>query len=86
MPVVSILWVLRKYIDSMAAREEEASFKRQREARPADLEDDDTDVVIDPPPAKAAPIYRCRVCGQEGMDESFCAECLAGTMEPIRSR
>jgi hypothetical protein len=80
---VSILWVLRKYIDSIAQREEEATARRHREARPADLEDDDADIVVPPPPAKEAPRFRCRVCGVEGSDSSFCTDCLAATMEPL---
>jgi hypothetical protein len=80
---VSILWVLRKYIDSIAAREEEASARRHREARPADLEDDDADIVVPSQPVREAPKFRCRVCGAESTDASFCTDCLAATMEPL---
>lgn len=80
---MSILWVLRKYIDSIAAREDEATARRHREARPADLEDDDADIVVPPQPVKEPPKFRCRVCGVEGSDASFCTDCLAATMEPL---
>ena len=82
---MSLLWVLRKYIDSIGVREEEAQHRRHREAKPADPEDDDTAIVIEKPPEKAPPTYRCRVCSQVGTDADFCPSCLAGTMEPIRS-
>jgi rubrerythrin len=28
-------------------------------------------------------LYRCRVCGAESPDRTYCPECLADTMEPV---
>ncbi len=29
------------------------------------------------------PIFRCRVCGLEAAERSYCPACLADTMEPV---
>ena len=80
---VSLLWVLRKYIDSISQREEEAKQRRQREAWPADLSPDDTDIVIEDQPDKASERFRCRLCGHESADGAYCPDCLAPTMEKL---
>ena len=66
---MSIIDTFKKVVDPIAARQEEAERKRQRESkRQADG---------DPP------LYRCRVCGAESPDRTYCPACLADTMEPV---
>jgi hypothetical protein len=78
---VSLLWLFRKIVDPIAAREEEELLRRQREAWPGDEDPDDTDIVIgDLPPAPPPPRFVCRLCGHEGTDGSYCPKCLAPTM------
>jgi rubrerythrin len=67
---MSIIDTLRKVVDPIAARQEEAERKRQREQSRRAAEGD-------------PPIYRCRVCGAESPDRTYCPECLADTMEPV---
>lgn len=67
---MSIIETFKKVVDPLKARQEEAERKRQRE--PSQREPDG-----DPP------LYRCRVCGMESPDRTYCSECLADTMEPV---
>jgi hypothetical protein len=76
---VSLLWWLRKYVDSIQFREEQEERRRKREAIPPEFWPDDGDVVV-PPPREETLLYRCRVCGHEGFDRSYCPKCLADTM------
>ncbi len=66
---MSIIDTFKTVVDPITARQEEAERKRQRESkRQADA---------DPP------LYRCRVCGAESPDRTYCPKCLADTMEPV---
>jgi rubrerythrin len=65
---VSILFHFTKLVDPMIHRIEEAERKRLREQDPRAAEGD-------------PPVYRCRVCGLEGPERSYCPACLADTME-----
>ena len=67
---MSIIDTLKKVVDPIAARQEEAERKRQREQSKREAEGD-------------PPIYRCRVCGTESPDRTYYPECLADTMEPL---
>ena len=67
---MSIIDTFKRVVDPMAARQEEAERQAKREQ-----------------PVRAAegdpPLYRCRVCGTESPDRTYCPECLADTMEPV---
>lgn len=67
---MSILSTFRKLMDPDTARLEEAEKKAERE-RPK-KED------------AGGPGYRCKVCGRIGDEKSFCPDCLADTMKPIK--
>jgi lipopolysaccharide biosynthesis regulator YciM len=81
---MSLLWVLRKYVDSNKQREEQEDLRRQREDWPPDVNPSDADVVV-PTRIDADVRYRCRVCGHEGDEHPFCPTCLAETMLPLKS-
>jgi len=67
---MSIIDTFKKVVDPIAARQEEAERKRQREQVKREAEGD-------------PPVFRCRVCGTEAPDRAYCPECLADTMEPV---
>jgi hypothetical protein len=67
---MSIIDTFRKVVDPMAARQEEAERQAKREQPVREAEGD-------------PPLYRCRVCGAESTDRTYCSECLADTMEPL---
>jgi len=71
-PCVSIVESLKKLVDPVRARQEEQERRSDRERPAADDEGG--------PPA---PNRRCRVCGHEGTEPSFCPDCLAETMRPL---
>ena len=45
-----------------------------------ELRDAEQDRAGAPEAAGAPPTYRCRVCGLEAADKSYCPDCLADTM------
>jgi hypothetical protein len=67
---MSIVESLKRLVDPVQARREEAERKSAREQPIREAE-------------TRPPAFRCRVCGQLGRDAMFCADCLAATMEPI---
>lgn len=69
---MSIVESLKRLVDPVQARKEEAERRRGREQRPRETE--------------GPPAFRCRVCGGLGRDAMFCADCLAATMEPVGKR
>lgn len=69
-PTNSIVWSLKRLFDKPAEVERE---ERDRAASLRGTRKEDGD----------PPTYRCRVCGLEGPEGSFCPECLADTMETI---
>jgi hypothetical protein len=80
---MSIIWTLRKYIDSIEHRDEESAQERDRRlSRRQGLGDGDDEHEPTPAPATAA-AYECRVCGHRSGDEAYCPECLADTMVRI---
>jgi hypothetical protein len=82
---MSLLWALRKFIDSVAHRQEEEALRRQREDWPPDVEPDSVEEV--PSPRDKAPVlYRCRICNFESTRGDYCPTCLASTMEPCKRR
>jgi hypothetical protein len=69
---MSIIQSLVKLVDPIQARQQE---EERRTAREQPKRDHDGD----------PPRFACRVCGHEGADKSYCPECLADTMEPLRA-
>jgi lipopolysaccharide biosynthesis regulator YciM len=67
---MSIIYTLKKIIDPIAARQEEAERKAQREE-------------VRQQEAGDPPMYRCRACGLEDSQGAYCPECLADTMEQV---
>ena len=67
---MSIIDTLQKVVDPIAARQKEAELKAKREQPVREADGD-------------PPLYRCRVCGIEGTDRTYCPACLADTMEPV---
>lgn len=64
---MSIMRTLKKIVDPMAARAEEAELRGRRE----EPQTDDDGQQID---------YECRVCGHRSADGEYCPKCLADTM------
>ena len=65
---MAIVESLKRLVDPLRVREEEAE---RRKAREQPLRETDGD-----PPLT----FRCRVCGHTGTEPIFCPECLAETM------
>lgn len=70
---MSIIESLKRLVDPVQVRQEEAERKAARE-QPKREHDGDP------------PQFACRVCGQVGADRSYCPECLADTMEPVHDK
>jgi rubrerythrin len=67
---MSIIDTLKRVVDPITARQEEAERKARRAQPVREAEGD-------------PPLYRCRVCGTESADRTYCPECLADTMEAM---
>jgi rubrerythrin len=69
---MSIVESLIRLVDPIQAREREEQRRKAREEprRPRDG---------DPPR------FACRICGHVSVDRSYCPECLADTMAPLRN-
>jgi hypothetical protein len=78
---VSLLWLLRRYIDPIEHRAEAEDRRRARETAPADGQPDATDFAIPHGDADVGR-YVCRICGHESGDGAYCPDCLADTMLP----
>jgi rubrerythrin len=78
---MSILFSLRKLVDPTAHSIEECERRTERQ-RPRRAADGDR------PPERDRPLerWRCRVCGHQAGDGSFCPVCLADTMERALNR
>jgi hypothetical protein len=52
------------------------------DAEQIEAEQRERDQDLTPPAPKPGdpPVYRCRVCGHESEDRSYCPDCLADTM------
>jgi hypothetical protein len=82
---MSMLHLLRKYIDSIQFRQVEEESRRKREVKPPESDDDFVGVLPPPPAVKGAPLLTCRVCGyQAETRHPYCPRCLAETMERRR--
>jgi rubrerythrin len=68
---VSIIESLKRIVDPVQARQEAEELRKQREQPKRDHAGD-------------PPRFACRICGHESDDKSYCPECLADTMEPLR--
>jgi rubrerythrin len=66
---MSIVHTLKKIVDPMQARLEEAQRKKTRERK-------EQEVPGEPP------VYVCRVCGARSNEGAYCPRCLADTMSP----
>jgi hypothetical protein len=67
---MSIIETFKKVVDPLRARQEEAERKAKREQPVREAGGD-------------PPLFRCRVCGAESTDRTYCSACLADTMEPV---
>ncbi len=66
---MSLMYTIKKVLDPLAAREEEARRRRQRESVPDQNGDDHR--------------FRCRVCGFVSDQWEYCPHCLADTMNQV---
>lgn len=66
---MSIVHTLKKVVDPIRARAEEAERKAQREQQKQQEAGD-------------APLYHCKVCEREDDQGAYCPGCLADTMVP----
>lgn len=79
---MSILDSLRRLVDPVEHRKQEAEKRRKREAIPPEVNPDEVDVKLPEARAAAEPSpLSCSVCGHEGKG-AFCPVCLAETMKP----
>lgn len=65
---MAIVESLKKLVDPVQARQEDAERRRAREQPVRETDGD--------PPAT----FRCRICGHTGAESHFCPTCLAETM------
>jgi len=72
--VVSIVESLKKIADPVQARQREEELRKEREQPQREHSGDDP------------PRFVCRICGHASDDKSYCPECLADTMQPVRGR
>jgi len=80
---MSIIYTLKKIVDPIAAREEDAQLKKAREeARQQQSGDPPSPPGAGPGGAAAPSRFRCRCCGVEDAQGAYCPGCLADTMEP----
>ena len=70
---VAIVESLIKLVDPAQAREREEERRTQREQPKREHAGD-------------PPRFACRICGHASEDKSYCPECLADTMQPVRER
>ncbi len=70
---MSIVESLKKLVDPVQARAREEELRKEREQPKRDHSGD--------PPG-----FACRICGHVSDDKSYCPECLADTMRPVRDR
>jgi rubrerythrin len=79
---MSIIWTLRKYVDAIEHREEEAARERDRRlAGRQALGDGEEEAEVGPPAPEK--LHGCRVCGHRSLDPTYCPVCLADTMVPL---
>ena len=64
---------LKKIVDPVQARQREEELRKEREQPKREHSGD-------------PPRYVCRICGHTSEDKSYCPECLADTMQPVRGR
>jgi hypothetical protein len=69
---MSIIESLVKLVDPIQARQQEEEKRRARE-------NNEGDATSDPPR------FACRICGHQSPDKGYCPDCLADTMEPIKT-
>jgi rubrerythrin len=67
---VSIVESLKKIVDPVQARNREEELRAERQQPKRDHDGD-------------PPHYKCRVCGHEDVEPSYCPSCLADTMQRI---
>jgi hypothetical protein len=78
---MSVLWSLRKFVDSIQTRKEEAAQERAQQVphRFSSSPGDDEDVVEAGTDASLS--RQCRICGYQSAEITFCPDCLADTMQ-----
>ncbi|WP_428266224.1 hypothetical protein [Haliangium sp.] len=84
---MSIVWSLKRLFDIATQRYEEGELEAEREqpectesGAPPTFEWTD-----ESPPEAPPPRYRCRLCGADGDDDTYCFTCLADTMQVLPS-
>ncbi|MCA9672243.1 MAG: hypothetical protein KC503_41905 [Myxococcales bacterium] len=79
---MSILWTLRKHIDAIEQREEDAQRRKAREVPHTIREEGGArrrqPTAPEPPPQR----YICRCCDTISNISHYCPKCLADTMVP----
>jgi len=70
---MAIVESLIRLVDPVQARQRE---EERRVAREQPKRDHDGD----------PPRFECRICGHVSEDKSYCPDCLADTMEPVKSK
>jgi rubrerythrin len=68
---MAIVESLVRLFDPVQAREREAQRKAAREEPKRERDGD-------------PPRFSCRICGHVSDDRSYCPECLADTMQPLK--
>ena len=69
---MSIIESLVRLVDPVQAREREEERRKQREQPKREQSGD-------------PPRFACRICGHLSEDKAYCPECLADTMEPVKT-
>ena len=83
---MSILYLLRKYVDPIQFQQQEEEKRRKLETRQAEEAGDDGEGEGKGAAAGRGARYCCRVCGYDGREPDFCPHCLAGTMVPAKEQ
>ncbi|MCC6749906.1 MAG: hypothetical protein IT371_19735 [Deltaproteobacteria bacterium] len=78
---MSLLWTLRKFVDSVEHREAEATRRRACDGACRQRHGDGGEDGEASAAAETEPLRRCRVCGHRSR-AAYCPECLADTMVP----
>jgi hypothetical protein len=80
---MSIIWTLRKYIDAIEHREEEAAQERDRRLARRQALGGDGEEACAEQPAPPVRLSECRICGHRSSDRAYCPVCLADTMVEV---
>lgn len=77
---MSLLWTLRKLIDPVEWMRESEEKRSAREDKPGEPKDGGGGISVEDV-ARPAEVWACRICSHESGAGSYCAKCLADTMQ-----